>query len=345
MNRPPVDRILCGDAFALILDLPDESVNLVITSPPYFHQREYLSGGNADELGREKRVGDYLDRLLTLFRECVRVVRSDGSVVVNLGDASRNGSLLGIPCRFAAAALDTGLVRLVNEVTWVKRNVRPRGHRRRLLASTEPFFHFAKSERYAYHPEDFLADEPAGDRKPKPQNAERLGRQYPFASLRTSLELIARAKLTDSQKQEARTVLLNVLHEIREGRIVGFRMKLRGIHLPPKEGEGGQQSQWKRRGFVVWRQIGRPLKRDVIETAVECVPGASHSAIYPVKIVVEFLRLLTRPGDLVLDPFIGSGTTAIACKMTGRRYVGFELNPAFCRDAEEKLRFQTDTHA
>jgi site-specific DNA-methyltransferase (adenine-specific) len=338
MSQPPVDRILCGDAFTLIRDLPDESVNLVITSPPYFQQREYVSGPDrADELGREKRVGDYLARLLALFRECVRVVRSDGSVVVNLGDASRNGSLLGIPYRFAAATIDTGLVRLVNEVTWVKRNVRPRGHRRRLLPATEPFFHFAKSERYVYHPEDFLADEPADAKKPTPQNAERLGRQY--------LELIARAKLTDSQKQEARTVLLNAIREVREGRIVGFRMKLRGIHRPPKEGEGGQQAQWKRRGFAVWRRIGRPLKRDVIETAVECVPGASHSAIYPVKIVVEFLRLLTRPGDLVLDPFMGSGTTAIACKMTGRRYVGFELNPAFCRDAEAKLRFQTDDHA
>ena len=94
---------------------------MVITSPPYFQQRDYGGG-----MGNETDVNDYLDTLLRLFRECVRVVKDDGSIVFNIGDKYQKSNLLLVPYRFALAATETGLVKLVNEITWVKRNPTPR---------------------------------------------------------------------------------------------------------------------------------------------------------------------------------------------------------------------------
>ena len=150
-----MNQILCGDNLKLIQQLPDCSIQLVITSPPYFQQRDYGSG-----MGNEENVNDYIETLLCLFRECIRVLTDDGNIVFNIGDKYQNSNLLLVPYRFALAAMDTGLVRLVNEITWVKRNPTPRQFSRRLVSSTEPFFHFAKSDRYFYNPKAFLAENP-----------------------------------------------------------------------------------------------------------------------------------------------------------------------------------------
>ena len=150
----PRDQILCGDNIELIRQLPNRSVQLVITSPPYFQQRDYGGG-----MGNEARLAEYLENLLSLFRECVRVVKDDGSLVFNLGDKYEDSSLLLVPYRFAIGATETGLVKLVNDVTWVKKNPTPRQFRRRLVSSTEPFFHFVKTEDYFYNPDAFMTNE------------------------------------------------------------------------------------------------------------------------------------------------------------------------------------------
>jgi len=79
------------------------------------------------------------------------------------------------------------------------------------------------------------------------------------------------------------------------------------------------------------------MKRDVIETAVESLKGVNHPAMYPVSLVQELILLLSHPGDIVLDPFIGSGSTAVAAKQLDRRYIGMELNPDYCQIAQERL--------
>jgi len=115
-------------------------------------------------------------------------------------------------------------------------------------------------------------------------------------------------------------------------------MKIRGIHSEPFGGqEGGRKIQLEKQGFTVIRLHGNKLKRDVIETPVESVKGCRHPAIYPVALVEEFLKLLTCPDELVLDPFMGSGSTGVACKNLGRRYIGFEINPEYCEMAHARI--------
>ena len=318
----PVDTILCGDAYELIRDIPDDSVHLVITSPPYFQQRDYGAG-----IGGEESVEDYVDALVQLFRECVRVVRPDGSIVFNVGDKYLQGSLSLTPYRFAIAASDVDGVRLVNEVTWVKRNPTPRQFRRRLVSSTEPFFHFVTSDEYYYDIGAFLADDAAPRAR---KNGRNVGQSH-FGKIDAS-------DLTAAQKAHARAELSAAIQEVHDGKFTDLRMKIRGVHAEAFGGqEGGRAAQLARNGFTIIRLKGEKLKRDVIETPVETVRNSIHPAIYPVRVVREFVRLLTPPGAVVLDPFMGSGSTAVACVSEGRRYVGFELNEEYCREAEARV--------
>ena len=325
----PLNQILCTDNREAIKRLPNGSVNLVVTSPPYFQQRDYGYESGAAGLGNEPSLNEYLSRLLGLFRECVRVTASDGSIVFNLGDKYQNSNLLLVPYRFAVAATETELVKLVNAISWVKQNPTPRQFQRRLVSSVEPFFHFVKSDSYFYDINAFLSDpEPAAKKASAVTPA--LGKKY--------LALLEQSELTSEQKSLGRQALLQVIEEVKAGTIAGFRMKIRGIHAEAFGGqEGGRKIQMERQGFTVIRLMGNKMKRDVIETPVETIKGGKHPAIYPVRVVAELLRLLTRPGDVILDPFMGSGSTAVACKMLGRHYIGYEINPLYCAEALARI--------
>ena len=320
----PIDQILCGDNLELIQKLPNSSIQLIITSPPYFQQRDYGSG-----IGNEKVVNEYIDILLRLFHECVRVVKDDGSIVFNIGDKYKDSNLLLVPYRFALAATQTGLVKLVNEITWVKRNPTPRQFRRRLVSSTEPFFHFVKSDNYYYDLNAFLAAERVSKQSRK-KDSTKLGQRY--------FELIEESELSKAEKTVARKELTEVIQEGLQGETHDFRMKIRGIHAEPFGGQiGGRTLQLKNKGFTIIRMHGNKLKRDVIETSVAAVKGNKHPAIYPVEVVEEFLHLLTPPASLVLDPFMGSGSTAVACKKLGRHYIGYDINTEYCEYARQRV--------
>jgi site-specific DNA-methyltransferase (adenine-specific) len=233
-----------------------------------------------------------------------------------------------VPYRFAIGATETGLVKLVNDVTWVKKNPTPRQFTRRLVSSTEPFFHFVKTADYFYNPDAFMANEDT-PKKLRTQGTN-VGQKY--------FELIDQSDLSEAEKHNARLALEKAIQEVRRGEIAGLRMKIRGIHAEAFGGQdGGRKIQIEKNGFTLIRLRGNKLKRDVLEHSVESIKGIKHPAIYPVKIVEEFLHLLTRLGDVVLDPFIGSGSTAVACKQLGRYFIGYDINPEYCEYAQNRV--------
>jgi site-specific DNA-methyltransferase (adenine-specific) len=322
MKSLPLNQIICGDCLEVLEDIPNESIDLVITSPPYYKQRDYGKG-----IGNENRLEEYIENLYEVFHECVRVVRNDGSIVFNIGDKYENGGLLLAPYRFALTVLERESVELVNDITWMKRNPTPRQFKRRLISSTEPFFHFAKSEDYYYNIDAFLKESKTKKRK---EGSNAIGKGY--------FELIEKSFLSEEQKKMAREELEKVIQEVKIGEIESFRMKIKGIHSPPfGNQEGGRKYHLMKKGFTIIRLYGEPAKRDVIEYHVETIKGCRHPAIYPEYIIQELLKLLTKKGDVVLDPFIGSGTTAVACKKLGRNYIGIEINPDYCKYAEERI--------
>lgn len=324
-EMPFWNEIICGDSANLLKSVPADSVDLVITSPPYFQQREYDGGG----VGNEKKPDEYISAIMKIFRECVRVIKPTGSIVFNIGDKYEESSLLLMPYRFAIAATEQCRVTLVNNVTWVKSNPTPRQFKRRLVSSTEPFFHFVKSQNYKYFIDEFLkpVDEPKLNGN---GTGENVGKKY--------FLLIEQSTLTPKQKEMARSALEEVIEEVRNSEIQGFRMKIRGIHSEPFGGqEGGRKIQLDKNGFTIIRIYGNPLKKDVIATPVESLKSCPHPAIYPVKIVDEFIKLLTQKGDVVLDPFVGSGSTAVAAFQNERTYIGFDISAEYCLYAQNRL--------
>ena len=324
---PLLNKIVCGDNAELIKQIPSNTIDLVITSPPYFKQRDYGS-----ELGTEDALEKYILALLKILRECVRVIKPTGSIVFNLGDKYEESSLLLVPYRFAIAATDKFEVQLVNEITWVKTNPTPRQFKRRLVSSTEPFFHFVKSANYQYFIDEFSKREETA--KTNGNGGTNVGKSY--------FELIEKSELTVEQKELARLRLSEIIEEVRSGKIQGFRMKIRGIHSEPFGGQdGGRKIQLDKNGFTLIRIHGNPLKKDVITSSVESLKDCPHPAIYPSSIVEEFLNLLTKEDDIVLDPFIGAGSTAIAAIKKNRNFIGFEINADYCDFANKRIEQAT----
>jgi len=215
-------------------------------------------------------------------------------------------------------------------ITWVKLNPTPRQFRRRLVSSIEPFFHFVKSDDYYYDIDAFMGHLDRSRKNNVDRNNGNIGKNY--------FKLIEQSSLSDEEKVMGRKELIEVIQEVKSGKLDSFRMKIRGIHSQPFGGqEGGRKIQLEKKGFTIIRIHGNSLKRDVIECPVETIKGSKHPAIYPEYIIQQFINLLTKEGNVVLDPFIGSGTTAIACKNLNRHYIGFEINPEYCTYAEERL--------
>ncbi|MGI8639493.1 MAG: DNA-methyltransferase [Pyrinomonadaceae bacterium] len=318
-----MNKITCGNNLQLLAQIPDESIDLVITSPPYFNQRDYGAG-----FGNEETCQEYIENLLQTFQECVRVTKPTGGIIFNLGDKYEESSLLLVPYRFAIQATENFNVKLVNAITWVKSNPTPRQFKRRLVSSTEPFFHFVKSENYRYFVDEFLKREETA--KTNGNAGTNVGRTY--------FDLIEKSELTIEQKELARLHLTEIIQEVRGGKIQGFRMKIRGIHSEPFGGQdGGRKIQLDKNGFTLIRIHGNPLKKDVIISPVESLKNAPHPAIYPVSIVEEFLNLLTEENDIVLDPFVGSGSTAVAAINKNRNFIGFDINAEYCEYARERI--------
>lgn len=325
-----LDKVHCGDCVDVLRRIPAASVDAVVTSPPYYRQRDYEGIG----IGNEDSVSEYIAALLAAFGEVVRVVKPTGNIVYNLGDKYLGGGLLLAPYRFALAAAEKFPVSLVNNITWVKRNPTPRQYKRRLVSSTEPFFHFVKSDDYYYARDEFMngsgcqGDFGAVLAKPAHKPGLKLGMKY--------RQLLASSSLSDEQKMLGNRALDEAIAEVRSGAIEGFRMKIRGIHAPAFGGQdGGRNSQMRDNGFTLIRIHGEKMKRDVIESAVASGNGSGHSAVYPLPVIRELIRLLCPPGGVVLDHYAGSGTTLVAARREDRHYIGIDINSGYCRYARK----------
>jgi len=324
-NSRPVNEIICGDSLEELEKLEDDSVNLVVTSPPYFKQRKYTD--DVREIGSEIGPGFYLQTLHGIFNECRRIIKPTGSIVWNMGDIYINKSLQLIPYQFAISMLTHHKeLKLINDITWVKSNPTPRQYNKRLVSATEPFFHFVKSDDYYYNRDEFLkTEEPI-----KRIVSSKKGRGY--------IDLIQKSELTQFEKTQALLHLQQVVSEVHEGKISDFRMKIRGVHKKAFGGQqGGRNNQIDNQGFTIIRFTGQKLKRDIIESPVANTKNIDHPAVFPLKVITEVIQLLSKEDDIILDPFCGSGQVCLAAKLLQRNYLGIDLNPEYCKIAKNRL--------
>ncbi|MCQ4334765.1 methyltransferase domain-containing protein [Natronomonas sp. F2-12] len=134
------------EADARDIPLDDNTVDLVVTSPPYYQKRDY---GFDEQIGQETSVDAFVSELVEAMQEWKRVLRPHGSIILNIGDTYERRSLVGVPWKLAEAARDGGwLVR--NEIMWIKNGGMPEPAQNRLAQRHENIFHFTPSNEYYY---------------------------------------------------------------------------------------------------------------------------------------------------------------------------------------------------
>ncbi|QEG21261.1 DNA-methyltransferase [Mariniblastus fucicola] len=141
-----LDQFLCGDAIEVAKTLPDACVDTIVTSPPYWQQRDY---GTADQIGQEISPAAYVERLSELFDELKRVVKPTGSVWMVIGDKYLKGELMGMPWRVAFGLKDVGW-RMRSDCIWQKPNAMPSSTRTRPTTDHEYIFLFSNGKDYFY---------------------------------------------------------------------------------------------------------------------------------------------------------------------------------------------------
>lgn len=137
-----------GDCLKLSQTLANNSINTIVTSPPYFQQRNY-EGSSQVEIGREKTAQEYVEKLQNLFSILLKKITDDGTLWLNLGDKYVGGELQGMPWKVALALKDIGW-HLRSDIIWHKPNAMPQSTKSRPSTDHEYIFLFSKNKRYYY---------------------------------------------------------------------------------------------------------------------------------------------------------------------------------------------------
>jgi len=296
-------KVLVGDCRETLKQLPDQSVQTCITSPPYFGLRDY---GHDGQIGLEQTPQDFVDQLVSVFREVKRVLRDDGTLWLNLGDsyssfkdqsvryqtlagksrdephsgkaANRNGKvlsecglknkdLIGIPWMVAFALRADGWY-LRQDIIWHKPNPMPESVKDRCTKAHEYIFLLSKSAHYYF---DHVAIKEPLKGEPEIRNKNAEGYQADYAH--------------------------------------GERFS-KGDRVYGADGLANKRS--------VWSINTRPYE-------------GAHFATFPEDLIQPCILAGSKAGDIVLDPFGGSGTTGKVAIDYGRKAILCELNPEYVK--------------
>ena len=143
----PINQIVHGDALAVQQNWPGDVVDCIVTSPPYWQQRDYR--GNARQVGREATPDEYVRQLTEIFAECRRVLKPSGTLWLVIGDKYDRGEQLGLPWRVALSLMNEGWM-LRADCIWHKPNAMPCSTKSRPTVDHEYVFFFTKSKDYYY---------------------------------------------------------------------------------------------------------------------------------------------------------------------------------------------------
>lgn len=253
-----LNKILLGDCGEVLKELPDNSIDLIFTSPPYADQRKNTYGGISPD--------KYVDWFMPRAEQFRRVLKPTGTFILNIKERVVDGERHTYVIELILEMRRQGWL-WTEEFMWHKKNSHPGKWPNRFRDNWERLIQFNKSKTFSMYQDAVMV--PVGN---------------------WAKDRLAKLSQTDLTRDESR---------------VG-------------SGFGKNVSNW------VGREMVYP--NNVLHMATECY-NRNHSAVFPVELPKWFIRLFTQPGDVVLDPFMGSGTTAVAALQLSRSFVGVELSP------------------
>lgn len=324
--------LLLGDAENVLAELPDESIDCAMTSPPYWNKREYANGG----IGLEDHHKDYIHNLAAIFSEVQRVLKPQGSFWLNIGDSYQAKKLLGIPWRIVFEMTDRQGWILRNSIVWNKVKSGMDTSKDRLGNVHENVFHFVKQPKY-YYDIDSIRSKP---REAKVVNGAVVSATG-VSGIRYRRQIELSTTLSDSEKAEALTALDSMLGDVAKGRIADFRMIIRGQQRTThsdSEKVSGRAKELRDKGFYFLRYHPQGSKpSDVWDIIPEDTQKRQmHFAPYPIDLCRIPLLATCPPKGIVLDPFVGTGTTMLAAKNLGRKSVGIDISKDYLDISQER---------
>jgi DNA modification methylase len=339
MDKNEKFKIFHGDSKKIIESFPDNSIDCVITSPPYWLMREYHveSGNKGNIIGTEQSPEEYVRNLVNIFHEVKRVLKPSGSVWLNIGDKVFNKNLMGMPWRVALAMQSDGWI-LRNDVIWNKLKG-TQSSKDRLRPVHEYIFHFVKNKTYFYDYKKILIKP---GKKPSVINGSIIsatgvsGKKY--------RELIEESKeLTQREKENAVNALNETLMEMKNGKTVDFRMTIRGnqrvLHGDSKK-LSGRAKELAEKGFYIIKISSEGfLPNDVWNIVPEDDWRTDdHCAVFPIELLEIPIKSTCPEKGILLDPFVGTGSAVVAALKLGRRGIGIDISKKYVKIAIDRIK-------
>lgn len=325
-----------GDSLKVLATIPDECIDCVVTSPLYYKKREYLAGG----IGLERTYNEYINNLLLIIKEVYRVLKSTGSFWLNIGDSYKDKNLLNIPYRVAIRMQDEQGWILRNTVIWDKMKGAMSNSVDSLSSSYEPLFHFVKKKSGYYYDADSVRKKPRTSYLKDGRVVSATG----VSGIKYRRKIELSTELTDEERKKAYSALDSVLERIQKGELTDFRMVIRGSGERITNGDSpslsGRAKELKEKGFyfLFYNPKGSMIS-DVWQIVPENRMGRKlHYAQFP-EDLIKIPIVLTCPANaIVLDPFVGTGTTSFVASSLKRRSIGIDLSREYLEEAEKRCK-------
>jgi DNA modification methylase len=315
--------LLLGDCLQVMSEIPSSSIDFIMTSPPYWAKREYENGG----IGLETKPEEFISHLVAVFAEVKRVLKPTGSFWLNLGDTYLDKGLAAIPWRVAIELIDKQGWILRNDVVWNKLKGGMDNSKDRLGNVHEYLFHFVKQPKGYFYDADAIRSKPRESKMVNGVVVSATG----VSGVRYKRQIELSTALEEFEKLNAFSALEKTLAAVGEGKISDFRMVIRGQQRTThsdSEKVSGRAKELKEKGFYFLKYHPKGSKpADVWDIIPEDTQNRElHFAPYPVDLC-RIPILATCPVDgIVLDPFVGTGTTLLAAKNQGRRSIGIDIS-------------------
>ena len=289
-----------GDNIFHLTNIPDASVDMCVTSPPYYNLRDYK---NSNQIGAENTVNDFVENLCKVFDEVKRILKPTGSCWVNIGDTYDKKRLLQVPSRFEIAMCDRGW-HLRNEIIWSKPNPQPISSKDRFWGNHEKFFWFVKDvKKYYFNRDPILV----------PQAEISIRRMFSKNNMDKRKDFNASSK---------------------EGFAISSSSQDK--HYARMREEMGIDKEFNYEELVKSGKCPMRPEFDTWDIPSVTYKGA-HFAVYPPELIEKPILSCCPEQGIVIDPFMGSGTTGEVAKLNNRRYIGLELNTEYAILANERI--------
>ncbi|MFL6137366.1 MAG: DNA-methyltransferase [Frankiaceae bacterium] len=333
LDAPPRNRVLIGDARAQLARLPSGSVDCCLTSPPYYQLRDYQIAG---QYGLEADIGGWVDHLEAVCAELARILTPTGSLWLNLADSYSGAPREGAPVKSLLLGPERLLLRLIgqgwrvrNKLIWAKSNPMPSPVRDRLSCTHEAVYLLVRNGSYFFDLDAIRV--PHQGRQPKRQSAVGSGGLVPASwRIRSGDDSGILALKAAGRAGHPLGKNPGDVWTLATGAYRGSHYAAMPLALAERVIRAGCPERRCARCRAPWQ---RPLHRPDLATAIQSSLAPTCACGAP-----------SEPG-LVVDPFFGTGTTALAAERHGRDWLGVELNPAFPAQADERLHRQRDRAA